>query len=35
MNYYQLAAVVCLSLSIGALLGVACMAILSINRDRS
>lgn len=35
MNYYQLAAVVCLSLSIGALLGVMCMAILSINRDRS
>ena len=35
MNYYVLTGIVCLSLSIGALIGVICMAILSINRERS
>ena len=33
MSYYVLAGIVCLSLSIGAILGVAVMAVLSINRS--
>lgn len=32
MNYYELAAIVGVSLSIGAILGVVCMALLSFSR---